>query len=213
MSDNRIWRSKIGGLWEQLGNLQFEYLINNGLRPHHFLLDIGCGSLRGGIHFIKYLEKGHYFGIDKDIEVLEGGRIEIAENSLQNKEPILKFDESFDFTSLDQKFEYILAQSVFTHITLDTIKKCIQNVNKVLIKEGKFYATFFEDNRRENCDEPMIIESIDGLTIETYPNKDPYHYKFSEFQRIVKDTTLSVKYIGDWNHPRCQKMIVSSNNR
>jgi cyclopropane fatty-acyl-phospholipid synthase-like methyltransferase len=210
LSDNRSWREKVGGLWEQLGRLQFDYLVSNGLKPHHFLLDIGCGSLRGGIHFINYLEKGHYFGIDKDAEVLESARIEIAENNLQDKEPVLKLDENFDFISLNQKFEYVLAQSIFTHLPLDMIKKCIHNLDKVLMKESKFYATFFEDNRREDSDDPIVIRSVDGLTIQTHPNKDPYHYKFSEFQRLVEGTSLFVKYIGEWNHPRYQKIMVFS---
>ena len=210
MDTNRVWRERVGGLWEQLGKLQFEYLVHHGLKPHHFLLDIGCGSLRGGIHFIKYLEKGHYFGVDKDIELLEGGRTEIVENNLQDKEPVLKLDENFDFTSLNQKFEYALAQSVFTHLPLDIIKKCIQSIDKVLIKEGKFYATFFENNQSEDSDNPIIIESVDGLTIKTYPNQDPYHYKFCEFQRLVKNTVFSVEYIGDWDHPRHQKIMVFS---
>jgi cyclopropane fatty-acyl-phospholipid synthase-like methyltransferase len=210
MSTNRVWRERVGGLWEQLGQLQFEYLVHNGLKPHHYLLDIGCGSLRGGIHFIQYLEKGHYFGVDKDDDLLEGGKIEIAENNLQDKKPTLKLDENFDFPSLNQKFEYALAQSVFTHLPLDTIKKCIHNIDEVLIKESKFYATFFENNQSENSDEPMILESTDGLIIKTYPNQDPYHYKFNEFQELIKDTSLCVEYIGDWDHPRHQKIIVFS---
>lgn len=142
--------------------------------------------------------------------MLEGGRIEIMENNLQDKEPILKLDETFDFASLNQKFEYALAQSVFTHLPLDKIKKCIDNLDKVMMKGSKCYATFFEDDRRGDFDDPIVIRSVDGLTIETYPDKDPYHYKFSEFQKLVEQTRLSVKYIGDWNHPRQQKMMVFS---
>ena len=210
MNTNRAWRAKVGGLWEQLGKLQFEYLVQNGLKPYHFLLDIACGSLRGGIHFIQYLQKGHYFGIDKDPELLEGGKIELEENNLLDKSSILKLDENFDFVSLNQKFEYALAQSVFTHLPLMEIKKCIENVEKVLVNEGKFYATFFENYRKDDTDEPIIIKSDDGLTIETYPDKDPYHYRFFEFEKLVKNTSLSVKYIGDWNHPRYQKIMVFS---
>jgi len=210
LNTNRAWRAKVGGLWEQLGKLQFEYLVQNGLKPYHFLLDIGCGSLRGGIHFIQYLQRGHYFGIDKDLELLEGGKIELEENNLLDKSSILKLDENFDFVSLNQKFEYALAQSVFTHLPLMEIKKCIENVEKVLVNEGKFYATFFENYRKDDSNEPIIIKSDDGIRIETYPDKDPYHYRFSEFEKLVKDTALSVEYIGDWNHPRYQKIMVFS---
>lgn len=210
MNNNQPWRAKVGGLWEQLGKLQFDYLIKNGLKPNHFFLDIGCGSLRGGIHFIRYLENGHYFGVDKNTQLLDGGKIELDENNLLDKKPVLKLDDDFDFISLNQKFEYALAQSVFTHLPLTEIKKCIENVEKVLVNEGNFYATFFENYRKDDPGEPIIIESDDGYTIETYLDKDPYHYRFSEFEKLVKNTSLSVKYIGDWNHPRHQKIMVFS---
>ena len=57
-------RESVGGLWDQIGQLQFDFLVANGLRPEHKLLDIGCGSLRGGVKFVRYLQSGHYFGTD-----------------------------------------------------------------------------------------------------------------------------------------------------
>jgi hypothetical protein len=50
--------------WEDVGRMQFEFLLREGLQPHHHLLDIGCGSFRGGRFVIDYLQEGHYFGID-----------------------------------------------------------------------------------------------------------------------------------------------------
>ncbi len=41
-------RDMVGGMWEEIGRLQFEFLRARGLKPSHRLLDIGCGSLRGG---------------------------------------------------------------------------------------------------------------------------------------------------------------------
>ena len=55
-------RQYVGGCWDEIGRLQFDYLVSQGLRPNHYLLDIACGSLRAGIHFIPYLEPGHYLG-------------------------------------------------------------------------------------------------------------------------------------------------------
>lgn len=65
----------IGGHWEALGKLQFDYLVANGLKPGHRLLDIGCGTLRGGRHFIRYLAPGGYTGID-----ISNGRSRAAGN-------------------------------------------------------------------------------------------------------------------------------------
>lgn len=59
--------------WEDVGRMQFEFLLREGLQPHHHLLDIGCGSFRGGRFVIDYLQEGHYFGIDREAQHLEAG--------------------------------------------------------------------------------------------------------------------------------------------
>ncbi len=55
-SGEEYWSGKaVGGMWDKVGVLQFDFLMKQGLQSHYALLDVGCGSLRGGIHFIKYL--------------------------------------------------------------------------------------------------------------------------------------------------------------
>src|SRR5271168_1826262 len=49
------YRRYVGGYWDQVGRLQFEFLQSRGLQSNHVLLDIACGSLRGGRFFIPYL--------------------------------------------------------------------------------------------------------------------------------------------------------------
>ncbi len=58
-----------------MGELQFKFLVGWGLRPGDFLLDVGCGCLRGGVHFVRYLEAGHYFGIDVNSSLLIDDRL------------------------------------------------------------------------------------------------------------------------------------------
>ena len=59
--------------WDEIGKLQFDFLVRSGLQPHHYFLDVGCGSLRGGVHFIPYLETAHYLGIDKEVDLINAG--------------------------------------------------------------------------------------------------------------------------------------------
>src|SRR4051812_28089921 len=66
-------RLRVGGMWDEIGKIQFDYLVAQGLRPDSYLLDVGCGSLRGGIHFIDYLEPHHYFGIDSNQSLVQAG--------------------------------------------------------------------------------------------------------------------------------------------
>ena len=50
----------IGGLWESMATHQFEFMVKQGMTKNNTLLDIGCGSLRGGLRFIQYLDSGKY---------------------------------------------------------------------------------------------------------------------------------------------------------
>src|SRR5712691_3540887 len=81
-------RACVGGLWDEIGQLQIDFLVSRGLLPHHRLLDVGCGSLRGGVKLIKYLDAGHYAGIDLHESLLDAGyEIELAKEGLTHKLP------------------------------------------------------------------------------------------------------------------------------
>lgn len=66
-------RDYVGGLWEEIGQLQCAFLVAQGLKSFHCLLDIGCGALRGGVHFIRYLDPGNYLGLEKEKTLIELG--------------------------------------------------------------------------------------------------------------------------------------------
>ena len=88
-------RQAVGGLWDHLGPLQLEVLRAHGLRPEHRLLDIGCGSLRGGRHLMRYLEPGNYWGLDISPEILAAARQLVAQEGLAGREPHLHATEGF----------------------------------------------------------------------------------------------------------------------
>src|SRR3990167_1367555 len=88
-------RNAVGGWWEIIGRLQFDFLVAQGLQPQHHLLDVGCGSLRGGLHFIRYLAPGHYVGLDRDAELLAAGRAELAMAHLDDRMAELICREDF----------------------------------------------------------------------------------------------------------------------
>ena len=58
-------------LWEMKRDFQIQFLKAMGMKPEHYLFDIGCGTLRGGIPLISYLHSGHYFGAEVRAEALE----------------------------------------------------------------------------------------------------------------------------------------------
>jgi SAM-dependent methyltransferase len=191
--------------WDEHGEAQLDYLTGQGLKPHHHLLDIGCGPLRGGVHFIRYLETGRYVGVDKNAAVLDAARdVELERYGLREREASLVAMENFDFPSLGRTFDFAWAQSVFTHLVFNSIIRCVMNVEKVLADGGRFYATFYENEQGKFNLDP--IRQSERVT--SYFDRDPYHYDLAAFESICDGTRMTVRYLGGWNNPRNQKMLV-----
>ena len=173
-------REVIGGLWDDIGQLQFEYLVSAGLLPEHRLIDIGCGCLRGGVHFVRYLAPGNYVGVDRNNSLLDAGyNIELAEVGLQDRLPRenLICVENFDFARTGGNFDFALAHSVFTHLPSNHIRRCLTRLAEVMRVGGVFFATFFELPRGAVASEPYCHSPGD---VTTYDDADPYHYWLSD---------------------------------
>jgi cyclopropane fatty-acyl-phospholipid synthase-like methyltransferase len=76
-------------LWESKRRFQKNFLLRAGLKPHHRLLDFGCGTLRGGIPIIDYLDAGNYIGLDVRTETLKEACVELEESGLDVKYPTI----------------------------------------------------------------------------------------------------------------------------
>jgi len=127
--------------------LQFNLLTSLGLREHHYLLDIGCGSLRGGRLFIPYLLSGHYFGIEPEQWLIEEGiKHELGESILAVKQPSFAHDRSFNLEVFGRTFDFLLAQSIFSHASASQIRTCVASAKKVMKPNAIFVANFVESN-------------------------------------------------------------------
>jgi SAM-dependent methyltransferase len=191
--------------WDVHGPRQLEYLTEQGLQPHHTFLDVGCGPLRGGVHFIRYLEAGRYFGVDKNAGVLETAReVELPRYGLQDKQPTLAVMENFDFASLGRQFDYAWAQSVFTHLPLNNIIRCAMNIERVLVPGGRFYATFYENEQGKFNLDPVY----QSPQVTSYFDEDSFHYDYATFEWVCEGTSLEPTYLGGWGNPRNQKVVL-----
>jgi SAM-dependent methyltransferase len=191
--------------WDELGKLQLDYLVENGLQPSHYLLDVGCGPLRAGVHFIGYLEPGHYAGIDKRGDTLERARkVELPRYGIEAKQPLLLVNGAFEFTKLGQTFDYAIAQSVFTHLPFNVIMRCLVEMARVLNPGGRFFATIYENPQgREYLGDIQQSERV-----VSHYDRDKYHYDLDTLRLACEGTGLTLSYAGDWGHPDNQKMIV-----
>jgi SAM-dependent methyltransferase len=202
-------RDMVGGLWDEIGRLQFEFLKKRGLLPEHTLLDVGCGSLRGGVHFVQYLHDERYCGLDINASLIEAGKVELAAGRLLDKRPQLLVNDGFEFSRFAIQFDFALAISVFTHLFMNHISRCLVEIRKVLKPNGKFYATFFQAPH-SICLSPILHEPG---SVTTFYDSDPFHYSHDELKMLAANAGLLVELIGDWEHPRSQKMVCYSHLR
>jgi len=200
----KVHRDFIGGMWDELGRLQFDFMIEAGLKPNHKLLDIGCGSLRGGLHYIRYLDRGNYFGLDINNSLIEAAKIELEEAGLAEKCPNLIVDDKFSFEKFNSKFDFMIAVSVFTHLPMNIIVRCLTKARENIALNGLCYATYFEAPVDAHIE--TIKHQPGGM--KTNYDSDPFHYSINELTLMAKLAQLQASIVGDWNHPRNQKMAV-----
>ena len=201
-------RDIVGGLWDEVGQLQWQFLVRQGLLPKHRLLDIGCGSLRAGVKLIPYLAPGNYWGIDNNIALLNAGwERELGPLGLHGYQPRdqLVALADFEFSQLGQAFDVALAQSVFTHFSWNRIRRCLARLVPVMKPGGRLFATFFE--LPAGADTEANIRHEPGGVI-THGDCDPYHYRLSDLEHAAAGMPWRIQYLGEWGHPRDQRMLV-----
>ena len=176
----------VGGFDSGIGQLQFEFLREQGLSPSDRLLDIGCGTLRGGEHFIDYLDAGHYTGMDISNEAIEAG-VERVGDLVEEKDPTFVVNDELKFAEVTGEFDYAIAQSVFTHLPRAELDECLANIDRVV--GGTFYATFFEKpvpgdkNFRYESETLIEIGEKYGHEVNLLP---PDAYPHPEDQRMMR---------------------------
>ena len=175
--------------YDLIAAMTFNLLTTLGLRQHHSLLDIGCGSLRIGRLLIPYLNRGKYFGIEPaEWLVAEGIKQELGETVVQTKRPTFFFTDSpRSIGRTKVLFDFALAQSIFSHCGLDLIKGWLSAVSQSLAQDGALVATFLpsdEDSRRAGWVYPECV-----------------NYRPSTLERAAADVNLRFEIL-DWKHPR-----------
>jgi SAM-dependent methyltransferase len=129
--------------YDLVGAMQFNLLTSFGLRDYHKLLDIGCGSLRSGKLMIPYLRKGNYYGIEPNQWLIDDGiKYELGKDIISLKSPSFNNSSEFEFQIFDKKFDFLIAQSIFSHASASQISNCLKEAKAVMKQEGLFLATF-----------------------------------------------------------------------
>jgi SAM-dependent methyltransferase len=175
--------------YDLVSAMAFNLLTTLGLRQHHSVLDIGCGSLRIGRLLIPYLNQAKYFGIEpNEWLVAEGIRRELGETLVQIKRPTFFFSDSPGaIAQANIPFDFALAQSIFSHCGLDLIQEWLSAISHSLARHGALVATF------------LIGEQDCTATGWIYPAC--VNYRTATIERAANAVNLRFEIL-DWKHPR-----------
>ena len=197
-------RKFVGGVWDSHGQRQVEFMKAQGMLPQHKIVDVGCGCFRAGRHFIDYLAPAHYYGIDANHSLMQTGYDVELTDEQRARLPIgnLRANDRFDVT-FDCQVDFAMAQSVFTHVSLNHIRLCLFRVAKVVKPGGSFYATFFERGSQTPVDAILNARNPKPFFTE----KNVFWYYRSDLAWAATIGPWKVDYIGDWGHPANQKMV------
>lgn len=200
-------RAVVGGMWEEIGRLQLDFMRAHGLQAGDRLIDLGCGSLRGGVRFVGYLDPGNYHGLDSNQSLLEAGyRVELSSAGLQDRLPRrnLFCNSEFVLPVEDGFFDAGIAQSLFSHLSFNSIRLCLETVAPKFRVGAKLFATYFE----LAPDQPASRDLVrDPGGVVTHGHMDPYHYRPGDLVQAAVGAPWRAFNLGQWGHPRAQSMM------
>jgi SAM-dependent methyltransferase len=174
--------------YDLIAAMSFALLTALGLRQGHALLDLGCGSLRVGRLLIPYLNRAGYTGFEPNGWLVEDGiRNECGADLIELKKPRFVIADGPEGLGAAGPFDFVLAQSIFSHMGVDLISMWLRALAPRLGSSGALVATFLE------------AEDDDSRSGWVYP--ECVAYRASTIERIAAENGLSFKLLG-WRHPR-----------
>jgi SAM-dependent methyltransferase len=142
-----------------------------GLRWDHDVLDIGCGVGRIARYLCDYLVRGRYEGFDIRQDLVTWCQVHItsqcpqfqftyvpAFNTHYARDESLPSAEDLVFPYPDSSFDFVFAQSVFTHLTPAIAQNYLHQTRRVLRPGGTTFLTWliFEDHDTTDYDHPAM---------------------------------------------------------
>jgi SAM-dependent methyltransferase len=153
--------------YDFMGATQFRLLTALGLRETHKVLDLGCGSLRAGRYLMMYLAPGHYCGIEPNTWLIEEAiRADLGQGFIDLRAPRFDDNDRFDAGVFGERFDFIVAQSIFSHAGPEMVAEALARAAPTLTRRGLMLATFIHSD-----DAPDMPVEAPGWT---YPGCTSY---------------------------------------
>jgi SAM-dependent methyltransferase len=189
--------------YDVMGGLQFALLVALGLREQHRLADVGCGSLRAGRLLIPYLAPGNYYGLEPNRWLVdEGIAKELGPSAIELKAPHFASNDDFDLSAFGVQFDFVLAQSIFSHTFADLTAQAFRSIRASLTPDGLLVATYFVRRRYA----PGHSRTPDSGRGFLHPGV--VGYRWPQMAELLDGAGLVGARV-DWRHPRQEWFVAA----
>ena len=188
-------------IWYEHQQMQLSFLQRRGLNSASTVLDLGCGPMRLGSALIPLLKDGWYFGQDVNASTIAFGEEVLREAGVSEDAPYsLLATDQFDLSFVDRPVQIAFSNSLFSHLSLNSILTALLQLQNVLAPSGVLYATFFAVKSGRSWLKPHPRNKW-GRQFETYHHQDPYHYPLSLLQNLARHAGFRLDVLNDFGHP------------
>ncbi|WJX49344.1 hypothetical protein P8452_35792 [Trifolium repens] len=162
------------------------------LRPDSQVLEIGCGTLRVGLHFIRYLNPEHFHCLERDeLSLMAAFRYELPAQGLLHKRPLIVKGEDMDFSKFGSGVTYdlIYASAVFLHMPDKLVWVGLERLaSKLKPYDGRIFVShnikFCSRLGGEECTKRLTSLGLEYLGKHTHDSLLFNHYEiWFEFRR------------------------------
>lgn len=180
------YRSFVGPTenYDVVGALQFSMMTARGLRGHHCLLDVGCGSLRGGaaVHPLPVAR-----AILRDrappVAARRWARARAGPRDRPRQATDVQRRGRFPAHVFGRRFDYTLARSIFSHAARWQIERCLSEASEVLRPGGVVAATF--------------VRGDDDHTGTEWVNPGMGRYRLETMEELAKGAGFQLSLLED----------------
>lgn len=122
----------------------------------------------------------------------EGIRQELGQEILAVKRPTFSYDRDFTLSAFGRQFDFLLAQSVFSHSAPRQVRRCLAEARAVMTPTAIFIATYWRGRESYTGEECV------------YPGR--VRYTAGDMAALAREQGLVCQTL-DWAHPSGQTWI------